>query len=268
MIAETIASSALAETAPASLAQPEGDSLAPLVSFRLDRQLYALPLDHVELALRMVAVTPVPEAPPWIAGVINLHGRVIPMIDLRQRFGQSSREAQADDRLLVVQAPERTVALMVDEVTEVLEMPAQQVDPARGPLSQARSLAAVIRREEELIFVLNVAWLLPSEEDVRRWKQEDMGTQASDSVPKHPAIGEAVWMQDDDLTQIKGIGEVYARKLALGGVRTFGALAELSAEELVALLDLPQSRLPHVTRWIAQAAELTGQSEARGHSGQ
>lgn len=242
MIAETIASSALAETAPASLAQPEGDGLAPFVSFRLDRQLYALPLDHVERALRMVAVTPVPKTPPWIAGVINLHGRVIPTVDLRQRFGQPRRGAQADDRLLVVQAPERTVALMVDEVTEVLEMPAQQVDPARDPLSQARSLAAVIRQEEKLILVLNVAWLL--------------------------SLGETVQMQDDDLTQIKGIGEVYARRLAVGGVRTFGALAEFSAEEIAALLDFPQSRLPHVTRWITQAAELTGQSEAREHSGQ
>jgi purine-binding chemotaxis protein CheW len=241
MIAETIASSALAETAPANLAQPERDGLAPFVSFRLDRQLYALPLDHVERALRMVAVTPVPKAPPWIAGVINLHGRVIPTVDLRQRFGQPSRGAQADDRLLVVQAPERTVALMVDEVTEVLEMPAQQVDPARDPLSQARSLAAVIRQEEELILVLNVAWLL--------------------------SLGETVQMQDDDLTQIKGIGEVYARRLAVGGVLTFGALAEFSAEEIAALLDFPQSRLPHVTRWIAQAAELTGQSEAREHNG-
>jgi purine-binding chemotaxis protein CheW len=242
MIAETIVSSALAETAPASLAQPEGDGLVPFVSFRLDRQLYALPLDHVELALRMVAATPVPEAPPWIAGVINLHGRVIPMIDLRQRFGQPSREPQADDRLLVVQASERTVALMVDEVTEVLEMPTQQVDPARDPLSQAHSLAAVIRQGKKLILVLNVAWLLPS--------------------------GETVQMQDDDLTQIKGIGEVYARRLAVVGVRTFAALAELTADEVAALLDFPQSRLPHVTGWIAQAAELTGQSEARGHSGQ
>jgi purine-binding chemotaxis protein CheW len=268
MIAETIASSALAEIAPVSLAKPKGESFAPLVSFRLDRQLYALPLDHIERALRMVAITPVPEAPPWIAGVINLHGRVIPMVDLRQRFGQPSREPQADDRLLVVQTPERAVALMVDEVTEVLEVPAQKVDQAFAPLSRARSLAGVIPWEEEMILVLNVAWLLPSEEGVRGWEQEVVGTQAGDSVSKHPDIAETVQIQEDDLTQIKGIGEVYAHKLAVGGVRTFGALAEFTADEIVALLGLSQSRLPDVTRWIAQAAELSEQSEARGHSGQ
>jgi purine-binding chemotaxis protein CheW len=257
MIAETIASSAFAEIAPASLAQPEGDGSAPFVSFRLDRQLYALPLDHVERALRMVAITPVPEAPPWIAGVINLQGKVIPTVDLRQRLGQPSREAHVDDRLLVVQAPERTVAVMVDEVAEVLAVPAQQVEPIPDPLSQSCPLEAVVRREEGLILVLRVTRLLPSEEDVRRWEQEGIGIQASDCIPEHLAIGETVQMEEDDLTQIKGIGEVYARRLAVGGVRTFSALAELSAEELAALLGFSQSRLPHVTGWIAQAAELS-----------
>jgi purine-binding chemotaxis protein CheW len=268
MIDETIVSSALAETAPASLAQTEGDGLTPFVSFQLDRQLYALPLEHVERALRMVAVTPVPEAPPWIAGVINLHGRVIPTVDLRQRLGQPSREAHVDDRLLIVQVPQRTVAVMVDEVAEVLEVLAQQVEPAPDPLSQSCPLEAVVRREEELILVLCVTRLLPSEEDVRRWEQEGMGIQAGDGIPEHPAIGESVQVEEDDLTQIKGIGEVYARRLAVGGVQSFGALAELSAEELVALLDFPQSRLPHVTGWIAQAAELSGQRERSGHGGQ
>ena len=127
MTAETAGSSTPADIAPAERAAPAGDGLAHFVGFRLGGQRYALPLEQVERALRMVAVTPVPEALPWVPGVINLHGRVMPVVDLRQRFGRPSREPHPDDRLLVVQGPRRTAALMVDSATEVLEVPAHQV---------------------------------------------------------------------------------------------------------------------------------------------
>jgi purine-binding chemotaxis protein CheW len=131
------------------------------VGFRLDRRLYALPLDHVERVLRMVAVTPVPEAPSWVAGVIDLQGRVITVVDLRRRFEQATREARVDDRLLIVRVEGRTMALMVDEVTEVLELPAQQVKPSSELMPDARPLSAVIRRNGDLILVLDAARLLP-----------------------------------------------------------------------------------------------------------
>jgi purine-binding chemotaxis protein CheW len=133
------------------------------VGFRLDRQSYALPLDHVERALRMVAITPVPEAQPWVPGVINLHGRVIPVVDLRPRFSQPPKAPAPEDRLLVVRVLEQTVALMVDEVTEVLEVPAHQVEPPPEPVSHSRPLAAVIRQDEGLTLILDVAQLLPAQ---------------------------------------------------------------------------------------------------------
>jgi purine-binding chemotaxis protein CheW len=142
----------------------ERDDLVHLVGFRLGRQLYALPLDHVERALRMVAVTPVPEAPPWATGVIDLHGQVVPVVDLRQRFDQPPKAPALDDCLLVVQTQEQTIALVVDEVTEVLEVPAQQVEPPAEPLSRSRPLVAVVRRGEGLILVLDATRLLPPTE--------------------------------------------------------------------------------------------------------
>ncbi len=139
----------------------QGNESAHFVGFRLGKQFYALPLSHVERALRMVAVTPVPEAPPWVTGVINLHGRVVPVVDLRQRFGQPAKELHPDNRLLVVQAPGRRAALIVDEVTEVLEVPARQVEPSADLLPDSRPLSAVIRRDEGLILVLDAVQLLP-----------------------------------------------------------------------------------------------------------
>ncbi len=110
----------------------------------------------------MLAVTPVPEAPPSVAGAINLHGRVIPVVDLRQRFGQQTREPSPDDHLLVVQAHERPAALMVDQVTELLEVPADRVEPPAEVLPGSPPVAGVIRRDEGLILVLDLAQLLPS----------------------------------------------------------------------------------------------------------
>ncbi len=134
------------------------------VAFRLDRQLYALPLENVERALRMVAIVPVPDAPPWVPGVINLQGQVVPVVDLRQRFGWPAREPTLNDRLLVIQALGQKAALWVDEVAEVLEVPSAQVEPPPQPLSRSRPLAAVVRRGENLILVLDASRLLPPEE--------------------------------------------------------------------------------------------------------
>lgn len=143
-------------------AGPGGDSSTHLVSFRLDGQLYALPLDNVEHVLRMVAITPVPESSPWVAGVINLHGLVIPVVDLRQRFGRPPKELHPDDCLLVVRAQEQTLALAVDEVTEILKVSALQVEPSSELLFGSQPVAAVIRRGKDLILVLVATQLLPN----------------------------------------------------------------------------------------------------------
>jgi purine-binding chemotaxis protein CheW len=135
------------------------------VVFRLDGERFALPLDQVEIALRMVSFTPVPDAPPWVIGVIDLHGRVIPVTDLRQRLGRPAKEPRLDDRLLVVSLPDRTFALVVDEVTEVLALPCGEVESPPDPLGDSRYLRAVVRREDGLILILDAARLFPSTEE-------------------------------------------------------------------------------------------------------
>jgi len=166
MIAETIASSAPAETIPSKSAGPVEGNSTHFVAFRLGRQCYALPLEHVERVLRMVAITSVPETPPWVVGVIDLHGQVIPALDLRCRLGLPARGSHPDDRLLIVHIEERAIAVKADEVTEVLDVPDHQVEPPPEPVSRSRPVAAVLRQKENLILVLDVAWLLPSEEEL------------------------------------------------------------------------------------------------------
>jgi purine-binding chemotaxis protein CheW len=194
----------------------------------------------------MVAITPVPEAPSWLVGVINLHGRVIPVLDLRRRFGLSPREPHPDDRLLIVRTRERTMAIIVDEATDVLQVPAQQLESPPDPASRSWPLAAVIQRNGDLVLVLDAARLLPLEEEDEPIEDLVDLAQIESALTKH------------DLTQIKGVGPVYASKLATGGIHTFGSLAAVTAEEIVALLGLSTKGIPAVQDWIEQARRIAG----------
>ncbi len=163
MVPETVGDTTTLEAKMHPMAAGEDQTARHwFVTFRLNRQSYALPLDVVERALRMVAVAPVPEGPSWVLGGINLQGQVVPVIDLRRLFGQPAKDPGLHDRLLVVRPLGQTLALVVDEVSEVLEVPGFQVKPPPPPLSRSRILAAVIRRQSELILVLDPEMLLPS----------------------------------------------------------------------------------------------------------
>lgn len=140
---------------PVNPADAEKENSARFVCFQFDRQRYAIALDYVDRVLRMAAVTPVPEAPPWVAGVINVHGQVIPVLNLRERLGHPPKAPGLEDRLLIVNVMRRTIAIMADQVTEVLEIPASDIEPAHDPLSHSRLAAALIRREEDMILVID-----------------------------------------------------------------------------------------------------------------
>lgn len=131
------------------------------VSFRLGREAFALPLERVERALRMVAPVRLPQAPPWLMGVINMHGQVLPVLDLGQRFGREARQPHPDQRLLVVTHEPRNLALLVDGVEQVLDARVDQLEPPSGHLAGSRMLAGVLQHKGELVLVLNPDRLAP-----------------------------------------------------------------------------------------------------------
>jgi purine-binding chemotaxis protein CheW len=148
---------------PISPVDPDSKDTASFVVFRLDGERFAFPLDEVVLALRMVALTLAPDAPPWAIGVMDLHGRVIPVMDLRKRLGHPAKEPHRDDRLLVMSFAERMFALVADEVTEVLELPGSEVKIPPDLLSNSGYPMGVVAREDGLIFILDSTSLFPTE---------------------------------------------------------------------------------------------------------
>ena len=93
-----------------------------LVVFTLDEQRYAVPLSAVERIVRLVEITPVPHTPEIILGVINVQGRILPVVNIRRRFRLPARELHPSDHLLIARTSKRTVALVVDAVSEVITL--------------------------------------------------------------------------------------------------------------------------------------------------
>ncbi|MCF8042609.1 MAG: chemotaxis protein CheW [Desulfarculaceae bacterium] len=141
--------------------QPSTGEQRRFVSFRLDQDAFALPLERVERALRMVATVQLPETPSWMLGVINMHGQVLPVLDLGQRFGREAKEPHPDQRLLVVSQEPRNVALLVDKVERVLNSQEGRLEPPSGHLAGSRVLAGVLKHEDELVLVLDPDRLAP-----------------------------------------------------------------------------------------------------------
>ena len=169
---------------PQATAPPVTPALAgkrqSFVSFRLDRELFALPLERVERALRMVALVHLPETPAWIAGVINMQGQVLPVLDLGQLFGRLPRAPHPDQRLLVVSQEPRKVALQVDGVGKVLTAGPAEVEPPSGHLAGSRVLAGVLRDGEDLVLILDPESLAPAD-----WRnQEDLWQQLEDQAAR------------------------------------------------------------------------------------
>lgn len=138
-----------------------------LVVFDIEGQRYALPLNDVERVLPMVAVSPLPQAPAVVLGVINLHGQVIPVLDLRRRFGLPLCDYGLTARLLVVRTRRRTLALPVDEVLGVSGVAAEAVAPPDAILPGIGHVAGIVTLADGLLLIHDVEACLSLDEERR-----------------------------------------------------------------------------------------------------
>ncbi|MCP4537015.1 MAG: purine-binding chemotaxis protein CheW [Chloroflexi bacterium] len=99
-----------------------------LVVFTLDGEDYGLDISRVESIIKLQAITAVPRAQDFIEGITNLRGAVLPVVDLRKRFGMPTRENK-DNRIVVVEMGINTIGMIVDTVTEVLRVPQRNIAP-------------------------------------------------------------------------------------------------------------------------------------------
>jgi purine-binding chemotaxis protein CheW len=137
-----------------------------LVVFRLGEDYFAMHITNVNEIIRQQKITSVPKAPEFVEGVTNLRGRVIPVIDLRKRFGITPRVDANMDRIIVVEHEGRLMGMMVDSVDEVLTVPFDSIEPADELVVSVDSefLAGIVRLEERLIILMDQEQVLTSGE--------------------------------------------------------------------------------------------------------
>lgn len=145
-----------------------GKMVHQYIVFILDDQRYALHLSRVDRVVARVHITPLPGAPDIVLGVVNLQGRIIPVINLRQRFNLPQREAALTDRLIfahMAHRERRLVALAADAVTEVIECSGESLIPPDDILAELKYLEGIIKLKDGLILIHNLDKFLSLEEE-------------------------------------------------------------------------------------------------------
>lgn len=139
----------------------ENLELTRIVTFRVGGDLYAAPIERVERVLRYDAPRRIPGTPEWVDGVIDYAGRVVPLLDLRRRFGVAGGAGGAQSRVVVMSAGGAWMAVVVDAVLDVRPLPDGLEPPPpffRG--GGADAMLGMVRRGEALVVVLDVDRLL------------------------------------------------------------------------------------------------------------
>ena len=130
--------------------------------FRLGGDVYAADIMRIKEIIRLQKLTSLPKSPPFVEGVLNLRGSVIPVIDLRKRFDLPAADYGKDTRLLIVSVGRQGLGLVVDEVTEVITVPVKDIKPSPMVTSGscAEYLVGVCLFRESLIMLLNLDKIL------------------------------------------------------------------------------------------------------------
>jgi purine-binding chemotaxis protein CheW len=135
-----------------------------IVGFQVGRETYGVPITSLHEIVRVPEITAVPDAPDYMEGVINLRGKIVSVIDLRKRFGEAKRDLNRRNRILVVEHSGRLCGLIVDSASEVLKIPAAEIEPSPATLQDGglNCVTGLGKYKGRLIVLLDMAKLLES----------------------------------------------------------------------------------------------------------
>ncbi len=155
-----------AKTAESVIDTNDSLDIIQLVSFKLDKIEYGIDILSVHEILRIPEITRLPNAPDYIKGVINLRGNVIPVVDIRMRFGMPSAPVTELSRIIVVEIGEKLVGLMVDNVYQVIRLSRSRIDEPRELIEgiSTEFINGIGRLQDRLIVILRLDNILFGEE--------------------------------------------------------------------------------------------------------
>jgi purine-binding chemotaxis protein CheW len=143
-----------------------GTDVSQYLTFSLGAEEYGLEILKVQEIKGYTAITPIPNTPPHVKGVMNLRGTVVPVVDLRAKFALSAVEYTKFTVIIIVTVADKTTGLIVDSVSDVLEIPASQIRPAPnlGTRADTRFISGMAEVADKLTVLLDLDRLLSDEE--------------------------------------------------------------------------------------------------------
>ncbi len=135
------------------------------VLFSLDHQQFALSLSMVESIARSVQIIPLPNAPDVVQGIINVHGRIIPVINIRERFHFPQKEMDLDDHLIIGRTSKQPIAIMVDDVEDIVEIAKNKIVEQENILPGLDHIDGAAKVEDDLILIQDIEKCLSVQEE-------------------------------------------------------------------------------------------------------
>jgi len=153
----------------------ETSELLQLVSFKIGAEEFGIDILKVNEINRMMTLTKVPNAPSFVDGVVNLRGRVIPVINLRTKLALPKKEYDRNSRIIVVELENKTIGFIVDEVSEVLRIPVNITEKPPEMVSgiNASFITAIGKLEDRLLILLDLEKVLAEGENIELKKMTD-----------------------------------------------------------------------------------------------
>ena len=142
------------------------DEVLQWVTFQLDRETYGINVMQVQEVLRYTEIAPVPGAPSYVLGIINLRGNVVTVIDTRQRFGLHNAEITDNSRIVIIEADKQVVGILVDSVAEVVYLRQSEIEtaPNVGNDESAKFIQGVCNKNGELLILVELDKMMTEEE--------------------------------------------------------------------------------------------------------
>ena len=147
-------------------AELEQDHPLQWVTLTLDNETYGINVMQVQEVLRVPEIAPVPGAPDYVLGIINLRGNVVTVIDTRKRFGLPARKMDEDAQIVILESHRQVVGILVDTVAEVIELRASKIEPAPdvGRDRNAQFIKGVFSQDGKLLILVDLERLLSDDE--------------------------------------------------------------------------------------------------------
>lgn len=161
----------------------QSEDIRQFVSFVVGGEEFGVNILTVQEIIRPVDITRVPHAPEFVEGVINLRGRILPVIDLRTRFGFPKRENDEETRIVVVEVQDQVIGFMADSVREVLRVDATTIEPAPELAVgiDAHYLRGVAKLDDHLLILLDLEGILTTDEAEALKELDETQAEASEA---------------------------------------------------------------------------------------